>query len=66
MVSLPGLPGGRARFCEFKKSSPGNSQWMLTLALRNLVRDGLITGELLPEIPSRLEDELTTLGKAQL
>ena len=65
MVSLPGLPGARARFCELKKSSPGPSQWMQTLAQRYLVRDGLITGELFPEIPSGVEDELTTLGKAQ-
>jgi DNA-binding HxlR family transcriptional regulator len=39
---------------------------MLTLTLRNLERDGLITRDLFPEIPPRVEYELMSLGKSLL
>jgi len=39
---------------------------MLTLTLRNSERDGLITRELLPEKPQRVEYEPTSLGKSLL
>lgn len=66
MLSLSRLPGTRARFSELERSIPGISQRMLTLTLRNLERDGLITRELFPEIPPRVEYELTSLGKSLL
>src|SRR5580704_1732631 len=56
----------RARFSELEKSIPGISQRMLTLTLRNLERDGLITRELFPEVPLRVEYELTELGTSLL
>jgi DNA-binding HxlR family transcriptional regulator len=56
----------RARFSELEKSIPGISQRMLTLTLRNLERDGLVTRELFPEVPPRVEYELTDLGLSLL
>ena len=53
----------RARFSELKRSIPGISQRMLTATLRNLERDGLLTREVFPEVPPRVEYELTPLGR---
>ena len=45
ILSLAKLLGGRARFSELERAIPGRSQRILTLTLRNLERDGLITRE---------------------
>jgi DNA-binding HxlR family transcriptional regulator len=66
ILSLAQLPGGRARFSELERAIPGISQRMLTLTLRNLERDGLLTRELFPEVPPRVEYELTALGRSLL
>jgi DNA-binding HxlR family transcriptional regulator len=66
VVSLSQAPGCRARFSGLEKVIPAISQRMLTLTLRNLERDGLITRELFPEVPPRVEYELTGLGKSLL
>src|SRR5580700_4537629 len=66
IVSLSQVPGCRARFSEIEKVIPAISQRMLTLTLRNLERDGLVTRELFPEVPPRVEYELTGLGKSLL
>jgi DNA-binding HxlR family transcriptional regulator len=66
VVSLSQVPGCRARFSELEKVIPAISQRMLALTLRNLERDGLVTRELFPEVPPRVEYELTGLGKSLL
>ena len=66
ILSLAQLPKGRSRFSELERAIPGISQRMLTLTLRNLERDGLLTRELFPEVPLRVEYELTDLGHSLL
>jgi len=57
------LSGGTLRFNELKRQINGISQRMLTLTLRNLERDGLVTRTIYPEIPPRVEYGLTSLGE---
>src|SRR5476651_1703196 len=52
------------RFNELKREIGGISQRMLTLTLRGLERDGLITRTVFPTIPPRVDYELTDLGRA--
>lgn len=63
IAMLEERPARRARFSELKRSIPGISQRMLTATLRNLERDGLLTREVFPEVPPRVEYELTALGR---
>jgi DNA-binding HxlR family transcriptional regulator len=57
------LGGGPRRFNELKRMIGGISQRMLTLTLRGLERDGLITRTVFPTIPPRVDYELTDLGR---
>jgi DNA-binding HxlR family transcriptional regulator len=51
------------RFNEIRRTINAISQRMLTLTLRGLERDGLVTRTMYPTIPPRVEYELTTLGR---
>ncbi|WP_159011509.1 helix-turn-helix domain-containing protein [Bradyrhizobium sp. S69] len=57
------LGGGPRRFNELKRMIGGISQRMLTLTLRGLERDGLVTRTVFPTIPPRVDYELTDLGR---
>lgn len=50
------------RFNELKRGIDGISQRMLTLTLRNMERDGLVTRTVTPSIPPRVDYELTHVG----
>ena len=56
------LGDGPRRFNELKRLVGGISQRMLTLTLRGLERDGLVTRTLFPTIPPRVDYALTPLG----
>ena len=60
------LANGPKRFNELKRGIDGISQRMLTLTLRGLERDGLITRTMYPTIPPRVDYELTELGRTLL
>jgi DNA-binding HxlR family transcriptional regulator len=55
---------GPKRFNEIKRAINGISQRMLTLTLRGLERDGLVTRTVFPTIPPRVDYELTELGRS--
>jgi DNA-binding HxlR family transcriptional regulator len=58
------LGQGSKRFNELRREIPSVSQRMLTLTLRNLERDGLVSRTVTPSIPPRVDYELTDLGKS--
>jgi len=52
------------RFNELKRMIGDVSQRMLTLTLRGLERDGLVTRTVFPTIPPRVDYALTPLGQS--
>jgi DNA-binding HxlR family transcriptional regulator len=58
------LGDGPKRFNEIKRMVGGISQRMLTLTLRGLERDGLVTRTVFPTVPPRVDYELTPLGRS--
>ena len=56
------LRDGPRRFNEIKRGIGSISQRMLTLSLRGMERDGLVTRKVYPTTPPRVEYELTALG----
>ncbi|WP_207425518.1 helix-turn-helix domain-containing protein [Pedobacter sp. SYSU D00535] len=56
----------KLRFGEMMKKIHGVSQRMLTVTLRHLEQDGLVTRTVYPEIPPRVEYQLTELGRSLL
>ena len=60
------LGDGPKRFNEIRRALGSISQRMLTLTLRALERDGLVTRTVFPTIPPRVDYELTRLGHSLL
>ena len=60
------LGAGPKRFNELRRALGSISQRMLTLTLRALERDGLLTRTVTPSIPPRVDYELTRLGRSLL
>lgn len=57
------LMGGRARFAELRDAIPEISDRMLSERLRVLEAEGIITRQVLPDPPIKVEYELTQKGK---
>jgi DNA-binding HxlR family transcriptional regulator len=58
------LAAGPARYSAIERRIDGISQKMLTQTLRALERDGLVTRTVYPEIPPKVEYELTDAGRS--
>ncbi|WP_309117591.1 helix-turn-helix domain-containing protein [Saccharothrix sp.] len=56
------LGGGSRRYSELQHSIEGISQRMLTLTLRSLERDGLVSRKVTPTSPPRVDYALTPVG----
>ena len=66
MQVIAELGDGPVRYGELKRSIKGVSQRMLTLTLKNLERDGLVSRTVTPSVPPRVDYALTDLGRSML
>ncbi|MFU0506327.1 winged helix-turn-helix transcriptional regulator [Pseudaminobacter sp. NGMCC 1.201702] len=57
------LSDGPRRYNELRRIIDGISQRMLTLTLKGLERDGLVSRTVYPTVPTRVDYELTELGR---
>ena len=65
LILLFHLFGGQVRrYSELEKSIPGISQKMLAQQLRELEADGLVRRTVYPEVPPKVEYQLTDWGQA--
>ena len=64
VLIIGALDSGPRRFGALAARVGGISQKMLTQTLRSLERDGFVTRTVYPEIPPRVEYELTPLGRS--
>jgi len=60
------LGSGPLRYSDLQASIPGISQRMLTVTVKALERDGLLTRTAYAEVPPRVEYDLTALGRSLL
>ena len=58
------LTRGPARYCELRAAVPHISDRMLSERLRELEEEGIVQRRVLPEIPVRVEYQLTVKGEA--
>ncbi len=57
------LLSGRKRFGELRRLTPNATERMITLQLRELESDGVVSRHVFAEVPPRVEYELTTFGR---
>ena len=57
------LLNGRKRFGELRRLTPNATERMITLQLRELEADGVISRHVYAEVPPRVEYELTDFGR---
>ena len=57
------LSSGTLRYNEIQRRLSGISQRMLTLTLKRLEADGIVTRTLFPSVPPRVDYELTEIGQ---
>jgi DNA-binding HxlR family transcriptional regulator len=63
VLALWHLREGTKRFTELKRLMPGVTQKMLTQQLRQLEADGLVSREVYPQVPPKVEYSLTPAGE---
>ena len=66
LLVIRDLADGRSRFCELERSLAGISPRTLSLRLRALEEEGIVERRTYPEVPPRVEYELTPLGRSLL
>src|ERR1700755_1618247 len=66
LLVIAALDEGPVRFNELRRQVEGISQRMLTITLRGLERDGLISRTIFPTITARVDYELTEVGRPLL
>ena len=58
------LLNGRKRFGELRRLTPNATERMITLQLRELEADGVISRHVFAEVPPRVEYEVTEFGRS--
>jgi DNA-binding HxlR family transcriptional regulator len=64
LLIIRDLSEGRSRFCELERSLGGISPRTLSLRLRALEEEGILARQTFPEVPPRVEYQLTEKGRA--
>jgi DNA-binding HxlR family transcriptional regulator len=64
LLIIRDLADGRSRFCELERSLLGISPRTLSLRLRALEEEGIVERQTYPEVPPRVEYQLTDKGRA--
>lgn len=66
LLLIRDLSEGCSRFCELERSLQGISPRTLSLRLRALEEEGIVERDTYPEVPPRVEYQLTEKGRALL